>query len=373
MRKYLIAPNAFKHALSATLAAESVARGILKADPEASCMLFPVGDGGDGTGDLILQHRGGSLCETQSLDPLGRLRTASYGLIDGGRTAVIELASASGLRLLKDEERDPMAATTFGTGTLIRDALDKEVGKVLICVGGSATVDGGLGILRALGIRFYDDKGKEVTTPSGLQLLARVDTTAMHKRCSEAEFVVLCDVRNPLTGPNGAAAVFGPQKGADQGMLELLGKGLEKLSDLVKEGKGFDMGQTPFGGAAGGAAAGLQAFLGAELVSGIECFLDLTGFDEALQEADVVVTGEGSLDAQTFEGKAPFGVAARAKQKGRRVVCLAGRITQDVQAVSGPFDVIMDINDGEGSLEEALRNTAFNLERVGSTIASLQA
>jgi glycerate kinase len=195
----------------------------------------------------------------------------------------------------------------------------------------------------------------------------------MHKRCSEAEFVVLCDVRNPLTGPNGAAAVFGPQKGADQGMLELLGKGLERLSDLVKEGKGFDMGQTPFGGAAGGAAAGLQAFLGAKLVSGIECFLDLTGFDEALQEADVVVTGEGSLDAQTFEGKAPFGVAARAKQKGRRVVCLAGRITQDVQAVSGPFDVIMDINDGEGSLEEALRNTAFNLERVGSTIASLQA
>ena len=372
MSHYLMAPNAFKHALSAMQAAEAVARGILKADPSAAYRLFPVGDGGDGTGELILQHRGGSLCETQAHDPIGRIRTASYGLMDGGGTAVIELASASGLNLLKDAERDPMVATTFGTGTLIRDALDKGVEQVIVCVGGSATVDGGIGLLRSLGIRFLDADGREILRPSELHLIDSADSTYMHKRILEACFTVLCDVRNPLLGPNGSAAVFGPQKGASPQAVDRLEQGLHRFAEVVSRATGVDVADMIHGGAAGGAAAGMHAFLGARLVSGIESFLDLTGFEEALQHADVVVTGEGSLDAQTLEGKGPFGVAQRAKRAGRKVVCLAGGIDPSFVDETHHFDEIIDINERRRPLEEMIRATELNLERAGERIASLR-
>ena len=371
MKSYLIAPNAFKHALSADMAAVAVARGILAEDPAAVCRLFPVGDGGDGTGELIRRHLGGESVSMPAADPLGRPRVVSYALVDAGKTAVIEMASATGLRLLEDGERNPMAATSFGTGTLICDALDRGVRKVLLCVGGSATVDGGMGILRALGARFKDASGRELATPSELHLLDRVELTSMNKRKNRAEFNVLCDVRNPLLGPNGAAAVFGPQKGAAPRMVEQLEAGLRRLREVVRDLAQIDLAAIPYGGAAGGVAAGLHAFLGAALVSGTESFLDLTGFDRALEGIDTVITGEGGLDAQTLEGKAPFGVATRAKRLGRRVIFLTGRVSPDIKAVSVPFDTVIDINEGKGPDSDPLKDTEPNLERAGRRIASL--
>ena len=372
MPSWLIAPNAFKHALAARPAAEAVARGIRRADPDAVCGIFPIGDGGDGTGGLLIEHLDGTSVEARAEDPIGRLRKASYGLIEGGRVAVVELASASGLHLLQDGERDPLRATTYGTGTLIRHALDSGVENVFVCVGGPATVAGGLGILRALGVRFEDVRGRELFLPSELGLLERVDATCIHKRTREVGFTVLCDVRNPLIGPNGAAAVFGPQKGADTLQLELLEKGLARLSEVARRGMRVDVYDLMYGGAAGGAAAGMHAFLGAGLVNGIECFLDLTDFDAALQGADIVVTGEGSLDLQTLEGKAPMGVAERAKRYGRRVVCLAGSIDDRLRESMTPFDLLIDINERRGALEQMLRDTETNLERAGEAMASVR-
>jgi glycerate kinase len=371
MSTYLIAPNAFKHALPARPAAEAVARGIRKADPTAVCRVFPVGDGGDGTGELIVQHLRGRSVVAKAEDPLGRVRDATYGLIEEGRTAVVELASASGLRLLADAERNPLVASTFGTGMLIRDALDRGVEKVLVCVGGSATVDGGMGILRALGLRFEDAEGRALSLPSDLHLLERLDAAGMHKRISEVAFDILCDVRNPLLGPKGAAPVFGPQKGAGPEKVSLLEKGLRRFADFLGKEFGADVADAVFGGAAGGAAAGMHAVLGARLVNGIDRFLDITDFDRALEWADVIVTGEGSLDAQTLEGKAPMGVAERARQAGRKVVCLAGSISLDLRDSSAAFDLIMDINGRGGTLEEMMRDTEANLERAGQAIASI--
>jgi glycerate kinase len=371
MKSYLIAPNAFKHALSADKAAEAVARGILAEDPSAVCRLFPVGDGGDGTAELIRRHLGGESVSIPAADPLGRPRVVSYVLVEAGKTAVIEMASASGLRLLEHGERNPMAATSFGTGTLIRDALERGVGKVLVCVGGSATVDGGMGIMRALGARFEDASGQEVILPSELHLLDRVELTSMNNRKYGAEFHVLCDVRNPLLGPNGAAAVFGPQKGATHRMVEQLEAGLRRLCEVVRDLTQIDLAAIPYGGSAGGAAAGLHAFLGARLLSGTESYLDLTGFDRSLEGMDVVITGEGGLDAQTLEGKAPLGVATRAKRLGRRVIFLTGRVSPDIKAVSVPFDTVIDINEGQGPESDRLKETEQNLERAGRRIASL--
>lgn len=372
MPTWLIAPNAFKHALKARTAAEAVARGIRRADPSAVCGIFPIGDGGDGTGGLLIEHLDGISVEARAEDPIGRIRIASYGLLEGGRVAVVELASASGLHLVQDAERDPLNATTHGTGTLIRHALDSGVENVLVCVGGSATVDGGMGILRALGFRFEDASGHELFLPSELGLLERVDATYTHKRIREVGFTVLCDVRNPLIGPSGAAAVFGPQKGADTLQVELLEKGLVRLSEVAGLEVGFDVSDISYGGAAGGAAAGMHAFLGAGLVSGIECFLDLTDFDAALKDADIVVTGEGSLDLQTLEGKAPMGVADRAKRYGRKVVCLAGSIDDRLRESVTPFDLLIDINGRRGTLERMLRDTEANLERAGEAMASIR-
>lgn len=372
MSRYLIAPNAFKHALSARRAAEAVARGIGRADPNAVLKLFPVGDGGDGTGELIVEHLSGRFVVTEAEDPLGRPIVAGYGLVDDERTAVLELASASGLHLLRDVERDPLTATTYGTGTLIRHALDSGVENVFVCVGGSATVDGGMGLLRALGFRFEDVRGSELFLPSELPLLDRVDSTGTHKRIMEVGFTVLCDVRNPLLGANGAAAVFGPQKGASPHSVDRLEQGLRTFAEVIRGTTGFDVSDITHGGAAGGAAAGIHAFLGAVLASGIESFLDLTGFDESLQHADVVVTGEGSLDAQTLEGKAPMGVAVRAKRMGRRVVCVAGVISEDLKASHAPFDAVIDINGRKDSLEHMLRDTEVNLERVGEALTFIR-
>jgi glycerate 2-kinase len=308
-------------------------------------------------------------------DPFGRQINAPFGLINEGSTAVIEMADASGLRLLHGEKLDPLSATSFGTGELVKAALDKGAVKIIIGMGGSATVDGGSGILKALGIRFLDDAGNELDNlPAGLADLASIDLTAMDKRIPGSELIVLCDVDNMLLGDRGSAAVFGPQKGASPEAVQKLDAALAKLSGVAYLYTGKDMSAVKYGGAAGGAAAGLFAFLGARLVNGIDHFLQLTGFDNALEKTDLVITGEGSIDEQTLQGKGPFGVAYRAKAKGLPVIALAGKVplTKN-ESLDKFFDAIIPIGHQPLDLPGALAATENNLIRTAGALGNLLA
>ncbi|HVW15638.1 MAG TPA: glycerate kinase [Mucilaginibacter sp.] len=364
----LIAPNAFKNSLDATRVAEAIKHGLEQSGLACTTECFPIADGGDGTGSLIVERCGGERIFCEVHNPLGRLISSSFGLIESGKTAVIEMADASGLRLLKKEELDPMRASSAGTGDLIKAALDKGVNKVIIAMGGSATVDGGCGILNALGITFWSKSGKRLqAVPENLIGVCKVDTSGIDKRILETEIVVLCDVENKLLGPEGAAAVFGPQKGAAPAEVKLLENFLENFVAVTRTQTGRDMDQIRYGGAAGGASAGLYAWLNAKLVNGIEYFLSLTNFDKAVSRADVVITGEGSIDRQTLNGKGPYGVAVKAKEKGIRVIGLAGKVEKD-EGLNRYFDELISINKEQVDIAEAMRNTKENLIRTAAEI-----
>jgi len=369
----LIAPNAFKNSLAAAEAALAIREGLELSKLNCTTSCFPIADGGDGTGPLILKKCKGRFVTKEVHDPLGRPISAQFGLIDDGKTAVIEMADASGLRLLKKEELNPMRASSAGTGDLISHALDEGVNKILIAMGGSATVDGGCGILWALGVRFFDVADKLLqAVPEGLADLARVDVSGLDRRLSNSEIVVLCDVNNQLLGPQGSAAVFGPQKGAvpaDVIKLDIL---LTRLNDVVEKQSGKKMSQLKYGGTAGGAAAGLCAILDAKLVNGIEYFLDVTGFEQELQKADLVITGEGSIDSQTLQGKGPFGVAKQAKLKNIPVIGLAGSVPlQPDTELDKYFDVLMAIGNRPVDLQKAFEYTNDNLVRTSKAIGDL--
>jgi len=315
----LIAPNAFKNSLTAEEAALAIKEGFMQSRLDCDCECFPIGDGGDGTAELIIKKCGGVLVDTAVHDPFGKKINTSFGLIDGGKTAVIEMADASGLRLLKPDALNPLLATSFGTGEQIKIALDKGAEKIIIGMGGSATVDGGSGMLKALGIRFLDANGEALTgLPGNLINLASIDVSGLDKRILKTEVVVLCDVDNLLLGENGAAAMFGPQKGASAKEVVQLDAALAKFAAISLLQTGKSMAPIKYGGTAGGASAGLFTFLDAKLVNGIEHFLVLTGFEKSLEKANLVITGEGSIDEQTLQGKGPFGVAQLAKEKAFR-------------------------------------------------------
>jgi glycerate kinase len=371
----LISPNAFKHSLTAEDAAFAIREGFMQSRLNCTCECFPIGDGGDGTGELIIKKCGGQLVNAEVNDPLGRKINASFGLIDEGKTAVIEMADASGIRLLIPEELNPLRATSFGTGEQIKTALDKGARKIIIGMGGSATVDGGTGMLKALGIRFLVTNGNElVDLPESLEKLASVDTTNADQRIKESEVIVLCDVDNLLLGVQGAAAIFGPQKGASVEGVQKLDAALARLSEVALQQTGKDMSTIKYGGTAGGAAAGLYAFLNARLVNGIEHFLELTIFDEALEKSDLVITGEGSIDEQTLQGKGPFGVAYRAKLKGLPVIGLAGRVPLERnENLQKYFDVLTAIGHQPSNLQDALANTSDNLRRTSFQLGNLLA
>jgi glycerate kinase len=295
--------------------------------------------------------------------------------IDAGKTAVIEMANASGLRLLKSSELDPLHAHSLGTGEQIRLALDKGVTKIIIGMGGSATVDGGTGILKALGIRFLDkDSGELASLPGDLAQLATIDVSRLDQRIFDCEVIVLCDVDNLLLGEQGAAAVFGPQKGAGPDIVPKLEAALGRLAAVALRQTGKDISVLKYGGTAGGAAAGLYAFLNAELVNGIDYYLQLTGFDKALERADLVITGEGSIDEQTLQGKGPFGVAYKAKAKGIPVIAVAGKVPliKEMNLLSY-FDVLLPIGHEPSDLSTALRSTTDNLVRTSWEICNLLA
>jgi glycerate 2-kinase len=364
--KILIAPNAFKNSLTASDAAEAIRCGIVQSGLNCSIQCLPVGDGGDGTASLITRFFAGSLHETLAYDPAWRQIKTTIGFIEGGQTAVIEMADISGLKLLDPKELDPLYATSFGCGELLRSAIDQGARKIILAIGGSATVDGGCGILQALGVRFMDKQGNElIHLPQSLGHLDSIDLSGIDKRIWNTDLIVLCDVKNHLLGERGAASVFGPQKGASPDDVIILENALQKLRDVSFRHTGIDMDVLTHGGAAGGTAATLHIFLKAKLVSGIEYFLDITGFDEALRQASLVITGEGIIDYQTIEGKAPFGVARRAKKYHIPVVGLAGQLPAEPDArLMDHFDVLMAIGHQPQELTAAILHTAKNLEQT---------
>lgn len=370
--RILIAPNAFKHSLNATDVALAIQKGLLQSGLDCVCTCFPVGDGGDGTGDLMIATRRGDVLSVNVADPFGRQITSSFGLVNNGATAIIEMAGASGIHLLAPDEPDPLRATSFGTGELIRRALDRGVSEIILAIGGSATVDGGTGILRALGVCFLTAAGRELTTPESLTQLTRIDTTHLDERIPACTITILCDVDNMLLGDAGSAAVFGPQKGATPDGVRKLEASLTTLARVARQQTGIDMAAIRHGGAAGGVAAGLHTFLNARLVNGIDFFLDFTGFDSAVANADLVITGEGSLDEQTLHGKGPYGVACRAKAKELTVVGLAGKLPLEQNpGLSQYFDVLLAIGNGPADMATAIACTEQNLVRTAGQLGRL--
>lgn len=369
----LIAPNAFKNSLTAQQAAITIQKGLNKSGLSFTSECFPIADGGDGTASLLIEKFNGEQVVLTVQDALGRAIQSSFGLIDQGKTAVIEMADASGLRLLEVSELNPLRASSFGTGQLIKAALDKGVNKIIIAMGGSATVDGGCGILSALGFIFLDAAGNEIeAVPEKLIALNSITCRQADPRLKQCELIILCDVDNMLLGPDGAAAIFGPQKGADEHAVNLLDEFLTQLTNIACEQFGKQMDQLKYGGTAGGAAAGLHVFLNAQLVNGIEYFLKITDFDQALEKTDLLITGEGSIDLQTLQGKAPFGVALRAKEKNIPVIAIAGKVPAEPESeLLKYFPVLMAIGNGPADLPSALLHTEKNLVRTAANIGHL--
>jgi glycerate kinase len=332
MSKVLIAMDSFKGTLPATVACDIVAQAFSRFRPQITLSVKPVADGGEGTADVIVKACGGMFIQKTVTGPLmGMNVSAGFGLIDDDLTAIVEMANASGLVLLKKTQRDPLLTTTYGTGQLIRAARQKGVKHILLAVGGSATMDGGVGAARALGWRFLDGDGKDV--PHGGGFLTSIQTIAPPPQSSEIpKMSVLCDVNNPLCGPTGAAHVYARQKGADDPMIELLEEGLSHLASLVKREIGVDIRDLPGAGAAGGLAAGAVAFMNGTLTSGLENVMECLNLSQEIEKADWVITGEGSFDHQSLCGKVVGVIAAESKKRNKKVGVIAGRVKLSEQA-----------------------------------------
>ncbi len=368
--KILIAPNAFKHSLSAIEIAKAIQCGFENADFNAEYELMPIADGGEGLTDILVTQLKGNFIKKQVADPLNRKIETKYGVIHKD-TAVIEVASASGLRWLKKNELNPLKASAFGTGELILDALEKGYRKFVIGLGNSATVDAGAGILQALGAKFLDKSGNEIDRGGEALLnIDKIDLSQMDYRLKQSDFKIACDVENTLLGELGAAKVFGPQKGADETMVNLLEDALTHFSQQTEKHLGKNMANQKHGGAAGGIAASMAVYLNAEIVSGIEFLLNLTGFNQSIKTTDLLITAEGGLDEQTLAGKGPYGVAKMAKAHGVPVIVLAGQISQTLDLkLFKHFDAVFPIGTGPVSLDEAIQYTEKNIIRTASQIA----
>lgn len=369
----LIAPNTFKNSLDTFKAAEAIRQGLQKSSLAATYTLFPIADGGEGMMEILVQHFQGRKHEVRVQDPLGRQVPASLGLIREDQTAVIELASASGIKWLSPAELDPLAASTFGTGQLILAALNLGVRDFIIGLGNSATVDGGVGLLQALGLRFLDAAGLPVAPGArGLATLATIDRSTQDPRLAECRIRVACDVDNPLLGELGAARVFGPQKGADAALVPVLEASLDHLREVTRAHTGQDIGGVRHGGAAGGTAATLAAYLSAQLVPGVDYLLELTGFTRKIATADLLLTAEGEINTQTLAGKGPYGAARQARQHQVPVIALAGQLPADLDlSAFAYFDAVFPISRGPVKLEEALTTTAADLTRTAWQLGNL--
>ncbi len=367
-----LAFDSFKGSLTSEEVADAFAGGVLSVQPTADIRKVCIADGGEGTAESLVNQLGGSWIQTQVCDPLGRPITAKYGLIDNGRTALIELAAASGLPLLSPKERNLLLTTTYGTGQQIADALKRGARSLLIGIGGSATNDGGMGLLKALGFRFMDVAGNELECRGeALEKVAFIDDSNALPELKGTNIQVACDVENLLCGPNGAACVFAPQKGADADMAARLDKGLHNYAEAIKRFNGFDLNHLPGAGAAGGTGGGLAALLGAKLQRGIDLILQALRFDEIIKGSDLIITGEGCIDRQTLMGKAPAGILHAATRQSIPTLALAGRIEPCPELNQSGFASIRCINPPNLPLETAMQPAIAreNLHRMGRLIA----
>ena len=383
--KIVIASDSFKGSLASMEVARSVEMGILDVFPSCDVVKVAVADGGEGTMDALCQTLGGRFIRIPVQDPIGRTIFASYVILEDGNTAVLEMSSASGLTLLTPAERNPMLTSTYGTGQLIDDAIGRGCRRFLVGIGGSATNDAGMGMLTALGYRFLDAEGNELSgAGASLSKVCGIDCSGVSQAVRDSEFIVACDVDSPLYGPDGAAYVFAPQKGADPDMVKALDDGLRHYADVVASYTGKlpmhggpsctgetsimkDAASMPGAGAAGGLGYAFVAFFGARLQRGVDMVLDAVGFDSIIEGADLVITGEGRIDAQTLTGKTPYGVLQRASRQNIPVIALAGSVALDD---SSGFTAIRQITPPDMQLSEAMLPAvaSANLRRTISAL-----
>ncbi|MBZ9635001.1 glycerate kinase [Clostridium sp. FP1] len=371
--KFLLAPDSFKESMTAKEAADAMERGIRKVIPYAECIKVPMADGGEGTVQSLVDATEGELYKVLVKGPLGDEVEATFGVLGDKKTAVIEMASASGLHLVPRGKRNPLLTTTYGTGQLIKAALDKGVNHLIIGIGGSATNDGGAGMIQALGGKLLTLDNEEINLGGGyLNLLHKIDLDGLDKRLKGTTIEVACDVTSPLTGKNGASYIFGPQKGATLEMVKILDDNLSHYAKIIKQQLGMDIESIPGAGAAGGLGAGLLAFFRAELKRGIELVTEHTKLKEKMQYTDYVFTGEGSIDAQTLYGKTPLGVALIAKEYNIPVIAFAGRIGDGVEALyEHGINSIIGILSEADTIEKALKKGPENIERTCENIARI--
>jgi glycerate 2-kinase len=367
--KIIVAPDSFKGNMSAPLVCAAIETGILRADKKAKVVKIPLADGGEGTARAITEAAGGEFVEVTVQNPLGRKIKAEFGLIKKGKAAVLDMASASGIELLKREELDPMKASSYGTGELIRAALDSGAKELIVGIGGSATNDGGIGIISALGFKVLDESGKPVGQGGqALAKIASVDVSGADKRLKEVSIKVACDVTNPLLGPKGASAVFGPQKGATPQMVKTLDAGLGKLARaLIKAGLAKDVEQSG-DGAAGGVGAALRICLGAKMESGALLVMRYAGFLDRLKGADLVITGEGMTDGQTAGGKLCSVVARESRRAKVPVALLSGGIGGEPGSLLASFDYAVSISCGQIGLDAMIKDSRRDLSLAAENL-----
>lgn len=373
--KIIIAPDSFKESLTALEVANAIEQGFKHVFPYAEFCKVPMADGGEGSVQSLVDATNGSLVEVEVTAPLGNKTTAFFGLSGDKQTAFIEMAAASGLHLVPFEQRNPLITTTFGTGELIKAALDCGVKKIILGIGGSATNDGGVGMLQAVGFSFKNAKGEEIGFGGGA--LNQIDTISLEKRdprLTQVEFEVACDVDNPLCGERGAAAVFAPQKGATASMVTLLDNALAHFANIVHQKLDIEIADKTGSGAAGGMGAGLLLLPKVQLKAGVQIIIEATNLAEKIQNADLVITGEGRMDAQSIAGKTPIGVAKLAKQFGKPVIAIVGCLRDDYPVVyQHGIDAVFPIIKQLGSLEETLQSGKENLCSCAENVARLLA
>ncbi len=371
--KIVIAPDSFKESLTALHVCEALEKGIKTHFPNAEISKVPMADGGEGTVQSLVDATGGQIIQAKVTGPLGKEVEAFYGILGDGKTAVIEMAAASGLHQVPMDERNPLITTTRGTGELILKALDQNVKHIIIGIGGSATNDGGAGMAKALGAKLINTNGAEIKEGGGsLNQLAAIDLTNFDSRLAEVKVEVACDVDNPLTGATGASAVFGPQKGATPDMVKQLDRNLAHYAAVIEKEMDIHIQNVPGAGAAGGLGGGLLAFLSAELKPGVDIVIEATQLESYIKNADLVITGEGRIDGQTIYGKTPIGVAKTAKKHSVPVIAIAGSIGAGSEAVyEHGISALFSVVPGAVDLSEALAKAVENIERTAKNVASV--
>lgn len=366
----LIAPDSFKESLSAKEVCENIEKGIRKVSKDMLIEKVPMADGGEGTVQSLVDATNGKIIKINATGPLYKSVESFYGILGDEKTAIIEMAAASGLPLISENERNPLKSTSYGTGELIKDALNRGCKKIILGLGGSATNDGGVGMARALGIRFLDKRGKEIGFEvKDLMSLYKIDLSKLNKKLRKCKIVAACDVSNPLCGEKGASYVFGPQKGADKKMVSLLDENLRHYGEIIKKQLNVDVIDYKGAGAAGGMGAAVIAFFNGKIKRGIDIVIEEVNLEEKVRKCDLVITGEGSIDYQTAYGKTPYGVAKLAKKYNKSVIAIAGSIGKNIeQLYDKGFDSIFSIVDRPMTLREAIRNSDLLIQNTSERI-----